>query len=98
MDELPARGQTESIQTGLLPACLVMSGRMPDPNRVKAQRYPHLVVHDIRCSNGDRTKEIVTIHYSNNQEDRLILDKDLIDTARMYEEIDKISSKKTTSK
>jgi uncharacterized protein YxeA len=57
-----------------------------------------VVDYSFEDSNGDRTKEIVTIHYSNNQEDHLILDKDLIDTARMYEEIDKISSTRVNSK
>jgi len=54
----------------------------------------HVVDYSFEDSNGDRSKEIITIHYSNGVSDRLVLDKTLIDSSEMYKELDKIAAKR----
>jgi hypothetical protein len=38
----------------------------------------HVVDYSFEDSSGDRSKEIITIHYSNGANDRLVLDKALV--------------------
>lgn len=45
-------------------------------------------------SNGDRSKEVVTITYSNGQEDRLVIDRTTIDSPATDQAIIEIASKR----
>lgn len=54
----------------------------------------HVVDYSFEDSNGDRSKEIITIHYSNGASDKLVLDKKLIDSSVMYQQLDEIAAKR----
>lgn len=45
-------------------------------------------------SNGDRSKEVVTITYSNGREDRLVVDRTMIDSPATEQAIIEIASKR----